>query len=92
MCLTVEPELRLSEKAIDKLENMFEYMDQAVITTMKTSYILKDVKYHNYLHYFVGRNIHSGKEVEIPLLDVKGLSIKGRYSYDVNGDKQYMEA
>lgn len=88
MCIDIEPNLWLSQKAIDNLATMFEFFDMVRIGTANSCYtLINEPKFNKHRKFFCGEELTTGEDVIIPLEDVKYCRMKGRHKYDDNGER-----
>lgn len=84
MCLTVEPDLYVSNKAIENLNNGFDFYDSVEIETHDgTVYNLtKEPKFNRIGKFFFGFDTVKRMNKKVLQKDVKTFNYKGRHFYN----------
>ena len=84
MCLTVEPDLYVSNKAIENLNNGFDFYDRVEIETRDgTTYnLVKEPKFNRMGKFFFGFDTVKRMNKKVLLQDVEKFTFKGRHFYN----------
>lgn len=84
MCIDVEPNIFVSEKALDNLQNGFDFYDSVEIETHDgTTYnLVKEPKFNRIGKFFFGFDTVKRMNKKVLQKDVKTFNYKGRHFYN----------